>query len=471
MINVKTKVHDRFSIEFKVGFEGSKEMSLNEFAINTWIFLPYSLDINAATYSKQQFHTDVKSNVRLITPDFSFSDLSNANSVPFSNLRESIAALGKGAPEDNYRFHTQLFASIFKSAIRDEVALITQKADAADTLIQPFLLTLEQSLSLFRSLEKEIPSEHRPDFILADEYISLIAELQLLRLLDNLNTPENLQKFQEPLIKFIRKEHKYKKAKGYQLIKEDDIEANARLISRHNLLKKHAESALYLHVDTKKDGKTVEQFWFGIAAGVAMILSTLIALPFQHYWGQYPTFIFIILVIAYMLKDRTKEMMRGIFANQLKNRYFDTRTNISLGKQPIGWMKESMDFVPTGNIPQPVLDLRHYSDIEKNSNLERIILYRKRVRVDNRNLRGRYSYDFEGINDIMRFHLSHITQKMDDPIVHIQTLDGDNKLIDLPTPRTYTLTIVMQFQEADQPLPEYKSFRITATRDGIVSIQ
>ena len=70
MINVNTKIHDKFSVEFKVGFAGSEQDSVNDFTVNSWIFVPYSLDINPSTYGKEQFYRDVKSNVRLITPMF-----------------------------------------------------------------------------------------------------------------------------------------------------------------------------------------------------------------------------------------------------------------------------------------------------------------------------------------------------------------------------------------------------------------
>lgn len=52
-----------------MGFVADGERG-NDFAINTWIFLPNSLDINPATYGKEDFYRDVKSNVRFITPIF-----------------------------------------------------------------------------------------------------------------------------------------------------------------------------------------------------------------------------------------------------------------------------------------------------------------------------------------------------------------------------------------------------------------
>lgn len=76
MIDLQTKIHDKFTLEFKVGFrtKATKEQVLfdrNDFVLNTWIFIPNSLDVNPSTYSKEQFFRDIRSELRLITPPLS----------------------------------------------------------------------------------------------------------------------------------------------------------------------------------------------------------------------------------------------------------------------------------------------------------------------------------------------------------------------------------------------------------------
>ena len=71
MIELITKIHDKFTLEFKVGFNTNQEerpTKYSDYVMNTWIFVPNSLDINAAKYSKDDFYRDLKSGVRLITP-------------------------------------------------------------------------------------------------------------------------------------------------------------------------------------------------------------------------------------------------------------------------------------------------------------------------------------------------------------------------------------------------------------------
>ena len=75
MINIQAKIHDRFTIEFKVGFNADREQTVNKFSMSTWLFIPYSLDINASTYTKDLFYRDLRTNTRLITPIYLLGEI------------------------------------------------------------------------------------------------------------------------------------------------------------------------------------------------------------------------------------------------------------------------------------------------------------------------------------------------------------------------------------------------------------
>jgi hypothetical protein len=55
MINIRTRIHDNISVEFKESFVVDAGQRKNDFAVNTWIFVPNSLDINPESYSKGSF--------------------------------------------------------------------------------------------------------------------------------------------------------------------------------------------------------------------------------------------------------------------------------------------------------------------------------------------------------------------------------------------------------------------------------
>ena len=90
MVSVHAKKHDNFSVEFKFSFEASDALKENDFAVNSWIFVPGSVGISPETYGKDQFYRDVKSNIRLITPKYSLAQLSDREARPRASLRSSI---------------------------------------------------------------------------------------------------------------------------------------------------------------------------------------------------------------------------------------------------------------------------------------------------------------------------------------------------------------------------------------------
>lgn len=93
MINTRIRIHDKFSVEFKIGFYTSpKEQNQNYFKINTWIFVPNGLDINRYTYTKEHFYSDIKSNVRLITPVYTLKEILTEGRGPFHRLERAICS-------------------------------------------------------------------------------------------------------------------------------------------------------------------------------------------------------------------------------------------------------------------------------------------------------------------------------------------------------------------------------------------
>lgn len=480
MIDVQTKIHDKFSIEFKMSFEGSANPQHDNFDVNTWLFIPNGLDINRSTYDKGQFYRDMKSNVRLITPDFTLDEIEEQQSVPFRNLVQALEQVKTNASgaDANLEFQLKLFGAIFKSAVRDS------SNDLIDIVNDSHIFELcvihvdkiRQILRSYRAIMAEAGDYHKSSFKSVDEFMSHQVEIRSLKLIKALD--EQIQgssdsmypEARQELVALLHEERDYKISQGYSHSIINDTAHNRDLLSRHSLLKKYVESALYLRVNKKEDGKAVRQMSFGLAAGFAMILSTLVALPFQRHLGNYPSLIFIILVLAYMLKDRVKDLTRNIFAHRLKDRYFDTKTVISIQDKEIGWIKEGMDFISDDKVPEEVIRLRNRSDLEVDNDLleEKIILYRKKVFVNSEELLAHKDYDFTGINDIMRFHIQSLTSKMDNPTTSIDCLDEEGLLRQTEAERVYTLYFVMQFRYDDQS--EYKVIKVVANRNGLLSV-
>lgn len=484
MVTIHAKKHDYYSVEFKFGFESSEKTGESHFAVNTWIFVPNSIGINPESYGKNQFYRDIKSNVRLITPVYTLEGIADDNSLPLKSLKSAITKLTEEeSPQacDEYEYHLKMFAAIFKSALRNTEHQFksSRSAEKLSGVASCICLNCRKILMKYRSLYDSLPDNPelgraRNYFILGDEFMSHIVEVRALRVIKKTDASRQsalLQKEREDLLQLVKDEMDYRKRKGYGQIGEDP-EYNRQVVYHHGMLKKFVESDLFISLEKKKDGVAVEQLYYSIAAGVAMIFATAVAWLTQVRFGNITWPLFIALVISYMMKDRIKELMRFYFAHKLGNKYYDKKAKISIGKKNVGIIKEGVDFISYAKTPDCVRRMRNdAATIDDASRIfeEKILLYRKRVDIDGKALNEIGEYPMKGINEIMRLHLTRFSQKMDNPEVPIDTLADDGSINTVKVQKIYYINVV--FQLCHETEAEYRHFRILMTRSGILRIE
>ncbi len=485
MITIQAKKHDNFSVEFKFGFEGNhEEVGRHEFVVNSWIFVPNSLDINPQTYGKDQFYRDIKSNVRLITPVYLLRLLADSSSLPFVTLKEAlerIASHPSAINEEYYESQIKLFVAIFKSAIRNHSIHITQTESIKDIcyLIDDFVSSVESIVEEYRRLYQiinvpTVDQRLRNYYLFGDEIMSHIVDVQSLRVIKYINKfgIESLASSRESLVRLLRAEKNYKLSQGYELLEPDDVVGNRSLVFRYGMLKKYVESELYIKLNKKRDGFAVEQVYYSLAAGLAMIFATAVAWFAQLKYGNITGPLFVVLVVSYMLKDRIKDLMRYYFAHRLGNKYYDNKAEVKIHDKSVGVIKEGVDFISEHKTPREVIDIRGRSSLVEAENKifeEKILLYRKRVVIDNEQLRSASVYPVKGINEILRFHMHRFTQKMDNPEVPVDTLGSDGNLTTVKVQKIYYINMVMQLVDGEDIATH--RFRIVMTRKGILGIE
>ena len=483
MISIQAKKHDNFSVEFKFGFNCTEDGVRDDFSVNAWIFVPNSLDINPENYGKKQFYRDIKSNVRLITPVYLLRDIAQETSQPLAILRHALEGVVNNptsADLDTYEYHLKMFAAIFKSALRDQSAHIrgARSLDSARYLVDDYVKYSSEILTKFRELYQiiDVPTvsdKTRSYFRLCDEFMSHMVELRTTRIIRAIDASFNSDAYSDirkGFMDLILSERRYKVASEYGLLGSCP-EQNRQLVYHHGMLKKFIESELYISLDKKKDGVAVQQIYYSIAAGVAMIFATAVGWYSQMKYGNITWPLFVVLVVSYMLKDRIKDLLRYYFAHRLGNKYYDKKASIVIGKTKVGQMKEGFDFISMAKTPQDVMSLRNdASFIEDEPRVfdEKILLYRKRLTIDDVVLKSVDDYPMRGINEIMRLHLTRFTQKMDNPQVPVDMVDENGEIRCVDVQKIYYVNIVFQLQHDDKA--EYHHFRITMTRNGVLDV-
>lgn len=484
MIDITTKIHDQFSIEFKVGFVTRRKLRHNDFSVYMWIFVPNALDINPSTYSKADFYRDVKSNVRLITPRYLMRDIVGGEDSPARRLQAAMERMASDPTRTaiaEYEAQIKIFAAIVKSALREEVLHITtshQRSEDVRFLCEAYRTNAELILGTYRSLRQiintpTITPEVRNCFHYGDEFMSYTLNQSTLRLIKWLKEePMLYNELIDLLAKLLRNEEQYRFEMNYLVAKREDRLENRDLIYSHGVLKKYVESALYLRVPKKRDGVMIEQIYLSIAAGLSMIFATIISFYFQQRYGNFTWPFFLVLVISYMGKDRIKELARYYFAHRKGSKYYDNKARISIGERTIGWIKEGVDFLQQRKIPQEVMRLRQQQPItpaEQRIMDDKVLLYRKWVHIDREALVANNVYHTDGINDIIRLNVNNLIHKMDNPYISLPRLDEENNLYRIDCKKVYFLNIVMQYQYDGKT--DYKRFRVSLSRAGIESIK
>ena len=484
MILDKIKIHDRYSLEIKFDYRLDKQKKATYYKINSYFFLPNSLDINRVTYTKTDFYNDIKTYIRLKTPVYLMRNLIIGDDSPFEKLKLSCLKLAENnSPEncEHFEYFVKLYCSISQSTIRDNVFHITKsKMNHSNMyLINNFISEIEAISVKYRELESIVNIPTIPQNIFkihefGNEYLSNIIEIYLYKLLKVLSK-KRIKEFSAIKLKvlsLIQSEISYREEKGFNSLPNKERN-NETLLYRRSVLKKYIGNKLFLKTNAMKDGNLTEQLIFGIVAGIAMLFATAVAFVSKIKFGDLTFPFFIILIFSYMIKDRIKELSRMYFGMKIRKLFFDHKTKIyNDNKKIIGISKESFDFVKEAKINPEIVKLRdrdHLTEIEDGWVKEKIILFRKQIKIYSEQFNSMYhDYNFEGIIDITRFNIEKFIKKMDDPQKQIY-LTEDDDFYKTTGDVVYHINAVIQYTINNDIL--YKRFRIVLNRNGIKRIE
>ena len=484
MIDIKTKIHDKFALEFKFSYKVRKEKKQNFFSLNTWIFIPNSLDISSSTYNRNDFYRDIRTNTRLITPVFLFREIATGKAIPINNLKNAMEQLATEPTRTNvseYEYQIKMFSVIFKSSIRNQLLYIIDSAQKVDyhALISEFITNIEDILNKYKQLAHIIktPTVSQEVFnyyLFGYEFISNLIEKSLYDTINKLEkkAPECADSFKPVIFSILKEERQYKTSNNFTIVDPESSNHNSDLIFRLGALKKYIESDLFLDTKKKRDGRVAEQVYYSIAAGLSMIFATAVAFTFQFKYGNYTIPLFAALVVSYMLKDRIKELMRHYLVRKRSSKYYDNKTNISIKEKEIGYSKESFDFVHETNVPDSVMKVRNRIPLIEADNRhanEKIVLFRKIVQIDSEALKQSTSYNIDGVVEIIRMSMLSFMRKTDNPEFPLYVPEKDNSVKQVIGVRNYYMNIVIQ---SNYESPEsFRRYRVVFNRDGIYEVK
>lgn len=480
MIKSSIKIHDKFSVVIDITYDKLFDRKKSKYTTLTYLFIPESLNINRKTYPDTKFYNDVRLFLKYDTPKYTIDDIYEGENSLLQNLTKNTEKFFKDRSNRNrsvFRDQVKMFASTFGNLLGEEADLLIKAKTTSSQDIDQFLEKISIISSEFRVLLRKTSESYSEisdiNFIFyADEHMSNLIELQLMKLFNHLKNKNFTEKKLSKIVRFINAEQKYKKQRLYDSPKDKNVNPD-ELLYKRNQLKKFIDSVLFLNQDIRKDGAVFEQTLLALSAGLAMVFSTGIAFYFQQKLGNFSLPFFIALVVAYMLKDRIKGLVSILFISRSNSFFYDYKIKIThVLKKKIGVIKENFAFVPLGKLGANIKRHR-LKDIIIGLGMralnEQIIQYKKRIIIYPKKFGNDLPDEkIVGLTDITRLNFHRFIQYMDDPkkdYILVKKGEVYNKVAN----KVYYINIIQKYYTEEGV--EFSRYQVIMNRNGIIRIK
>ncbi len=458
------------------------------------------MGLNSYTYSREQFYSDVQAYIRFKTPEVSLRallDERNADS-PFNRVNDCLQQCMRSsrdrAPLDAISYELRLLGCLVRANIRDRIAELTRllkslrgHVDDRATVVEDVRATmgallsdLEGVLSRFRQLRTTFADPVLPQWIrevyqYVDEYLSLTAETDLTVLVEEVDRSpkvrEALAQVRKDACALLLSERKHRQGAGYQSVLKP-TGSHDHYVYRRGLLKKFVQSVLFLEISKEKD-RGASEIIAGIAAGVAMLIATVLGIVSQERWGMNSLPFVLALVASYILKDRIKDWLK-VYFNKKMTRFladYDVQITDPDTGLVVGRCREAFSFLDDKKVPPEVRRRRHsdaHSTIEAESKPEIIMKYEKDVRLSGHTIAESYKR-LGDINDIIRFNIASFLARTDDPVRQVRHYDQERDVVDnVKCPKVYHLNVLFVLRaEGEQNHAHLERVRVILDKRGI----
>lgn len=495
--SVLMMAHQEFQTD--VRYHGQKHLELknhypltssktDRYMLDAWIYTPTSLGINKKGYNVKHFLSDVKCLTRFSASFISLSRLIDpeCDISPLARIRKELtgASLSKDIRTKRLLYELRSLANIYSSETSASESIITEAVKngrmtlVKDTIkqnlkdIKAFLEHWRDLYSLF--LMPTVKPSLREAYAWTDESISLTTEHVLFELHRQIEPDD-----EDPsLIKRIRKlmdgELTHRHTMGYHTISPETTEIETeRRIYRESTLKKWGQSALYLSQEESGTGRRMGHILAGVAAAAAMTFAVIATILAERFFPGRSLPWALVIIVAYIFKDRIKEILRNILNHTMPGLITDERIRLvdqATGRK-VGRVKTRVRFLKAGYAPLDVERLRMAGGIPFRQLLpeEDLIHFRREIIIHNKRLRDSHTR-LESLSDIIRFKLDHILDNMDDPKKTMPTF-ATGEPMEISGNRVYHINLIVCLSRKSGIISHNTRYRLVVNRNGIVRIK
>lgn len=492
----RISLHDRKHFELKLEYEPEEREAHTTYLVEAFVFLPANLNVTESTAPRELLYADILNYIRLKTPEQSWAALVSSPGSPLVRAEEELSEVERGGDGARFRYECKLLACEFRVAFGDVIEDVMSQlgpepdcdqvqavGEGLEAAVQDVAPVLDRYRSLLGRVERPgVPADVRVAFGLADEWMSLAVEQRLRRAIVRLtrakvacDAKEGVSACKARLLETILTEERHRRKRGYPSVIDPQSD-NERYVSRTSLLKKYASSALFLRILRRGAPRQWLELAFATAAGIAMAATLVVTFWAQARYANVSMQFFLILVVAYMLKDRLKEGAKQSFARALRRRLWDRRVVITdpVGER-LGQLWEKIQYEESEHVPAEVREIRRLgkddAELEAEEELrETVFHYKKRIVLQPSDWFLRRGG--RGVTDIVRFNVNRWLRDMDEPHEIIEFMDPKTQeLTPLRAAKVYKVDVVFRFCAAEDEPPVSSLLRLVLDRRGIKRIE
>ena len=500
LFDTKVEVHDRKQFELKLEYQPSGTDPKSEYLVETILFIPRSLNIDAETWSRDQFYADIHNYVRLKTPVLSFDEILTGSHSPLVQLEQRLP-LGLMGPVSEVVYDAKMLACVARGALRrfsrgmkKECAHLlsgaeNEKCAPPDSpahlmeLARKSIHSSQEILRRFRSTSARLAEKYELDqkaqaaLRLVDEYMSLTVEQFFRRIVVQMEAMPRSGIYvdlRRELMDVVIGDESYRRTKKLPsvLTAEGD---NEEYTHRIGFLKKFCMNILFLKVQRSSKRKAWEEVLFAIAAGGSMAFALGVGLFAQSRYPQASFNFFMLAVVGYMFKDRMKDALRRMLAAYMGKFLYERSTVIvdPVTLDDVGVCREKLDYGSSVQIPPEIASLRAQDDlatVAQSELTEMVIRYRKRIALDSEMLPRIADGIISGVTDIIRLNIDRLLHDMDDPEYALDYVDlEDFSVGKLQMVKSYRVDVAFRFAVDDgrHQRTTVRLVRLVLDRNGI----
>jgi hypothetical protein len=431
MIKDSLKIHGTKQFEVKQKVSVSKDAKEVKYEVDTFFFLPSSLQVSDHNYSKVQFEENLKNYVRMRAPQEKLQDFMAENGI-IERLKKKLEGFPYNADDSHVldlEESLKRVALAYKRALHKETLRFLKREAADEKAVAAFLERIKTILGTCRALKEEAERICRicdsRTFFYCDEYCSIVTSFYLKKIYYQISLSDK-----SPVYELWQDEVAYLKSQ-YPLHVPEYMNEQAAFLLRWGILKKYVSNCLFLQVRYIKGTPMVIHYIYGLAAAISMIFATVIAFAWQGWYGSLSMNLFIAMVIAYIFKDRMKEIFRDWMSRVFRRWIPDRR--LVIVKNPsivVGSCRESFDFKSFGSLSDSVRKLYEQANefrLVHDQVTDTVFRYKKAVTLRNsKKLESTLEAAGYSFLDITRFNIADFLRNIDGKFEELPTLPSED---------------------------------------------